>query len=122
MTSRETTSAERLPDHLAGRLADIRAMLARDDPDEGDDELPGLYEYPLGVTVRYALRVELSTGGPADYITATADRDGAILDARYHFADWYDHASCELVGDDLDTAEAFLAALVPLDNLAESAD
>jgi hypothetical protein len=119
-TEREPTCEQRLPDHLAGRLADIRAILAREDPDEGDDELPSLNEYGLGSTVRYAIKVELSTGGPADYITATVD-GGDVVNAQYHFADWFDHAEKGLSGDELATVEQWLGALFDLDSLASYA-
>lgn len=116
--TRQPSCEEQLPDHLAGRLADLRAILAREDPDEGDDELPPLNEYGLGSTVSYAIRVDLSTGGPADYVTATV-RDGEVQTAAYHFADWFDHAERVLHGDDFDTIADWLAQLFDLDSLAE---
>lgn len=121
--TRQPSCAERLPDHLAGRLADFRAMLDRDDPDELPDDIddPGpLSEYPLGVSVEYLVRVDLSTGGPADYLTATVS-DGEVQTIRYHFADWFDHAERALDGDDFDTARDAIAYLVDLDGLAEIA-
>ena len=111
MTEKQETCAERLPRNLAGRLADFAAMVERDDPDEGDDELGPLGEYPLGASVRYAVRVELSTGGPADYLEAIVDGDGGISRITYHFADWFDHAEQSLSGDGFDTAERFIEAL-----------
>lgn len=124
--TRQPTCAERLPEHLAGRLADIRAILARDDPDEpteaerDDINAPGpLNEYPLGASLAIAVRVELSTGGPADYITATVDH-GEVTRAEYHFADWFDHAETALENDDLDVVAHFIDALYGgLDELAE---
>lgn len=116
---RQATCAERLPANLDSRLADLRAMLAREEYDEGDDELGPLNEYGLGSDVRYSIRVDLSTGGPADYVTATVDRDGDVLDATYHFADWFDHAERSLSGDDLATVEEWLGALFDLSSLSE---
>lgn len=120
-TERETTCAERLPEHLAGRLEDLRAILAREDYDEGDDELPPINEYGLGSEVRYSIRVELSTGGPADYVTAEVSA-GEVLSARYHFADWFDHAEKRLEGNELDTVRDWLAALFDLDSLSMYVD
>lgn len=117
----QPTCAERLPSYLASRLADLRAILDRDDPDEGDDELPPMNEYGLALDVRYAIRFELSTGGPADYITATVD-GGEIESAEYHFADWFDHAERALRDDELDTVSEYLARLVDLSDLAGMAD
>jgi hypothetical protein len=111
MTEKQETCAERLPRHLASRLEDFDAMLKRDDPDEGDDELGPLNEYPLAATIRYAIRIDLSTGGPADYLEAIADADGSIERIAYHFADWFDHAELSLSGDEFDTAERFIEAL-----------
>jgi hypothetical protein len=118
MTEKQETCAERLPRHLASRLDDFEKMIARDDPDElteaeeEDINAPGpLSEYPLGASVRFAVRVELSTGGPADYLEAIVDGDGGIERITYHFADWFDHAEQSLSGDDFDTAEAFITAL-----------
>lgn len=111
---RDPTCAERLPGHLAGRLDDLRRILARDDPyAPGPDDIdePGpLDEYALGESVSYAVRVDLSTGGPADYITATVGPDG-VERATYHFADWFDHAERNLDGDELETIAAYLDAL-----------
>jgi hypothetical protein len=125
-TDRQPTCADRLPDHLRGRLADFRTMLDRDDPGEPTDpddinEPGSLYEYPLGVSVSYAVRVELSTGGPADYLTATVSA-GEVEHIAYHFADWGDHAERALDGDEFDTARDFIAQLVDLDDLGQQAD
>lgn len=116
------TCAERLPDHLAGRLADFRVMLAREDPDEAPDDIdePGpLNEYALGVSVIYSVRVELSTGGPADYLTADVDADGDIERIAYHYADWFDHAERYLDGDAFDTARDYIGATLDLSSLSE---
>jgi len=123
-TEREKSCAERLPGELASRLEDIRAILAREDYDEpadDDDELPPLNEYGLGSEVRYSIRVELSTGGPADYVTAEVS-GGEVLSARYHFADWFDHAEKRLEGAELDTVRDWLAALFDLDSLSMYVD
>jgi hypothetical protein len=112
--TRQPTCEERINEHMAGRLADFDTMLRRGGPDEAWDDIdaPGrLSEYPLAATVRYAVRVELSTGGPADYLEYIVDGDGSVSRATYHFADWFDHAERALTGDDFTTAERFLEAL-----------
>ena len=114
---RQPTCAERLPNELAGRIHDLDAMLSRDDPDEGDDELPPINEYGLGSEVRYSIRVELSTGGPADYVTAIV-AGGEVIDATYHFADWFDHAEKRLDGEDLAVVERWLGYLFDLDDMS----
>ena len=124
MTTNQPTCAERIAEHLADRLADFAAMLGRPDPDEPDDtsdDLPPIQEYPLGVFVErtYRIKVELSTGGPADYITADVDDDGDIVAAAYHFADWFDHAEVDLRANEDHAAAlgAILRAYVDLDEL-----
>lgn len=69
---------------------------AREYITEKRDNEGALDEQILGVstTVTVTVRVELSTGGPADYVTAEVDpRDGSLSDVEYHFAPWFDHAS-----------------------------
>ena len=52
-----------------------------------------LRELPLCVEVRRVLRVDLSTGGPADFFTVEIDEDGSLAGpVRYHFQDWFDGA------------------------------
>lgn len=97
----------------------MRTMLDREDREEGDDELPPLNEYALGATVTYAVRIELSTGGPADYLTALIDH-GEVQRVVYHFADWFDHAERVLDGDEERTATEFIEATFgDLDTLGE---
>lgn len=116
-----TTCAERLPDQLAGRLADFRTMLDREDRYEAPDSIdePGpIDEYAAGVTVRYAVRVDLSGGGPADYLDAIVDA-GEVQSVVYHFADWFDHAERYLDGDELTTAAEYVGAVIDLDSIGE---
>jgi len=66
------------------------------DVDVSESAQEALDAYGLGVSIRHEIRVEVSTGGPADYLTATIERGrygwelaGGVV---YHFADWFDHA------------------------------
>ncbi len=119
----QPTCAERLPEQLAGRLADFRSMVGwlgawsqTDHHDRAATAETRAQEYPLAVEIRrtYTLRLELSTGGPADYITATVE-DGELRDAKYHFADWFDHAETILTGLELEAVTAYVRAIVDLD-------
>lgn len=110
-TERQQSCAERLPSHLRGRLDDFERMIGRDDAEEGDDDLGPLSEYPLWASVHFLIRVDLSTGGPADYLKAEVDEDGEIVHIDYHFADWFDHAQQALEGDDFETARYFIENL-----------
>ena len=150
-TTRQPTCEERLPAHREGRLADFRDLVALacgDDPAadtlgadrieelgieaqlDGDarreDAETRMLEYPLGVSAYTTFKVELSTGGPADWLEvvctgdtpkyeATRD-DGAYYEVErivYHFADWFDHAEDTLTGEDREAAEAFVSRIVP---------
>jgi hypothetical protein len=47
------------------------------------------------VSVSVSIRIDLSTGGPGDYLTADLESGSSyfLLDnVRYHFAPWFDHA------------------------------
>ena len=63
------------------------------------------YNYALAAEVRYVVRVDLSTGGPADWLEFHySDQSDAEPDrVVYHFADWFDHASRVLDDDEAAT-------------------
>jgi len=80
-------------------------------------------EMPLAVSASTVFRVDLSTGGPADWLEVFCSGntprydDGAesfeVERIVYHFADWFDHAERELEGFELEAAEAFVSRVVP---------
>lgn len=55
-----------------------------------------LYELPLGMTKHTVFKIELSTGGPADFIKAYVDGEGIIDRVTYHYQDWFDGAEMEV--------------------------
>jgi len=59
-----------------------------------------LYEFPLGHSKQTVIKIELSTGGPADFIEVYLDEDGFINRAVYHFQDWFDGAQMEIQDND----------------------
>ena len=62
---------------------------ARDGKNAMDEDVLG-----VSTEVTVTLRVELSTGGPADYLTAELDpRSGEVSNVLYHYAYWFDHAA-----------------------------
>lgn len=91
-----------VPDHAAEEIRE--AAIERAD------------EYPLGMSRKTVFRIELSTGGPADWLEVIAeksDRYGYDVERIvYHFADWFDHAERTLSGEEFDTAEAFARSAV----------
>lgn len=108
---REASCAERLPEHLASRLEDFRAMETRErraSATDNDDRRDALYtevsEYPLAVTVHRVWRIDISTGGPGDWIEVHTDDDNDPTRVEYHFQDWFDHASVALDGEERDAA------------------
>jgi len=126
VADREATCEERIAANLAGRLEDFAAYVAvgqdggtkkqRDAIDiEGKGEearenaLEGWSEYPLGVEVKKVLRVDLSTGGPADWFEVILDTDGQPETIMYVFQDWFDGARRSLSGDEFAAAWAFLS-------------
>jgi hypothetical protein len=104
--STSQTCSDRVADERKAREQQLDELFARvnaddaDDADEANDELMSL---PLEVTATVTLKVLLSTGGPADYLTAEIERARhgweRSTDVTYHFADWFDHAS-EVLDDE----------------------
>lgn len=83
-------------------------------------------EYPLGTSSYRVFRVDLSTGGPGDWLEAKcsgdtpryepAGDDGEHYEVEtitYHFNDWFDHAERVLVGLDFLAAREFMSEVVP---------
>ena len=137
-SERQKTCEERIADHLASRVQDFadfgmltqyadsieparQAAADRLDIDTADltaDDLcdaaqERLYEYPLSIQTLRVHRIDISTGGPGDWLEAFVDEDGDIDRIVYHFNDWYDHAERTLEGRDFETAEMFVSALIP---------
>lgn len=132
MSDRQETCEERIASHLAGRLDDFAAYVAVgqdggtkaqraaiDVVGKGEEArenaLESWSEYPLGVQVKKLLRVDLSTGGPADWFEVTLDDDGQPDHIAYIFQDWFDGARRSLSGDEFDAAWAFLSYFSDMD-------
>lgn len=100
----DKTCAERIAEQMKGREQYVAALYAVSngdattvDGEEMTDEEAhdALDELPLGIGVVRILRVDLSTGGPADYLTAELD-GYEVQNVTYHFADWFDHAEASV--------------------------
>lgn len=62
-----------------------------------------LDEQVLGFSIKATVyvRLDLSTGGPGDWIDGEYDpSDGKLYEVKYHFAPWFDHAERSLSPDD----------------------
>lgn len=77
-----------LVEQQRGIMADRAREAITEMRDEGN-----VSETVLAVDMITTMRVQLSTGGPADYLTCDVDTESrSIGDVTYHFADWFDHA------------------------------
>lgn len=103
---REQTCAQRVHTNLemrAEQLAELFARAEADDQEMAEAGYDELAELPLGITVYEVLRIDLSTGGPGDWLEVKlgrgARRQAEVEAVAYHFADWFDHAE-ETVAED----------------------
>ena len=99
-TKNESTCADRIQKSLADREEYLLEMMQAIDEgrefDGYDDAYEAFNDFHLGLSVYKTVKIELSTGGPADYIEAVLDDYGDIVKVSYHFADWFDHASLRI--------------------------
>ena len=95
MKTETTKCADRIADEMKSREAQIAEMQSKAEESGyyGDEE--ALYELALGITNKCVMKICLSTGGPADYLEVTHDRDG-IESVVYRFSDWFDTATREV--------------------------
>lgn len=94
---KDASCEARIHDELVSREEYIESLfnaIGNQEPFDGyDDAIDALYEFPLGITKYQVVRIDLSTGGPGDWIEAKIDdRSGEIDSVTYHFSDWFDHA------------------------------
>jgi len=60
---------------------------------EGYDEVQDfIMEYALGFSKYQVVKIELSTGGPADWLECHVDDENCLFRVDYHFSDWFDHS------------------------------
>lgn len=87
-------------DDLAGLYAVANGEAATFEGEVMDEEEAHerLDTFALGISTYTVLRIDLSTGGPADWLEVKLD-EGQVQNVTYHYADWFDHAERE-VGDD----------------------
>lgn len=101
MSGHELSCAQRIRQKLAERDGLYANLWRRlDAPDAADDDADALYQElePLGVDVRPVVSIQLSWGGPADWLEIELENDSRheIRRVTYHFADWFDHAEREV--------------------------
>lgn len=74
----------------------------RENASDNEYNEDSLVEFPLGFVITKVIKIELSTGGPADYLEVFIDPEykDTIVRVVYHFADWFDHAQMEVNEND----------------------
>lgn len=88
MTTKEATCEERIDSHLEALEEDIVDVIEQ--YYNGDDE--GVWNnYPLSVDTYKMTRIQLSWGGPSDFLDVKHDGH-IVLAVTYHFQDWFDGA------------------------------
>jgi len=98
---KQPTCEERIGAQLASAMEDIRNALADVEGNGARQEYGESILYFGKIFEVY--RVELSYGGPQDYIDLFVDPEDRVIDhAIYHFLDWFDSAQRPIVGDDLE--------------------
>lgn len=104
------TCAQRIQPTLDRRLEDFATLHERSKND--DSAYDQLCEYPLSVSKYIVVKIELSTGGPADWLECKVDQN-VIESITYHFADWLDHSEKVLDGEEFRFAEQFCDFFLP---------
>lgn len=109
LTSTERDSISQVAE---GEGIDLQAP----EDDRREEAQQRIYEGPLSVERKILIRVDLSTGGPADWFEVVIDPSDPnefdrVERITYHFADWFDHAETTLVGPEFDAAREYLEAL-----------
>jgi len=88
MNTKEATCEERIDEKLQALEEDVEQPLQHyyDGDHEGEWN-----NYPLAVSTRQETKIELSWGGPSDFLSVI--HEGAeVISVTYHFQDWFDGA------------------------------
>jgi len=96
---RDNSCELRIDSHLKSRNDYMMEMLAAMDDgmtfDGYEDAYDAFHEYPLDINTRKVITVQISTGGPGDWLEIylyDENSSGEIYKVEYHFNDWFDHA------------------------------
>ena len=106
MSDRELSCARRIRHELADReAAYVGIWRALDNLHATNEDLDTAHAelIPLGLEVRPVLSVQLSWGGPSDWLEIELENDSEhdIRWVTYHFADWFDHAERDVTEQDV---------------------
>lgn len=90
MDTKQQTCEQRIEAELE-RLEESTAEILDGFYYKDEDGFEEWNNYPLAVTTRKQTKIELSWGGPSDFLLV--NHDGAeIYSVEYHFQDWFDGA------------------------------
>jgi len=90
MNTKELKCEDRIESHLLALEEEISTIL--EGYYSGDDEgMEAYYNYPLAISSRIVTKIELSWGGPSDFLKVEHD-ENHIYSVMYHFQDWFDGA------------------------------
>lgn len=107
MESTKLSCKDRIPMNMQSRESLLRDIYnACDDGSEyeGVDAIDALYDLALGISKYSIVRIELSWGGPADWLEAYVDTSGThpeMFKLEYHISDWFDHAQVVVDEDNI---------------------
>lgn len=94
--------SDRIQKHFDSRneyLEEVSEAMANGESYDGyEDAVDAWNEFPMAISAEKItqIKIELSWGGPSDYIMVDVYDDGEIKSAEYHFADWFDHAKMNI--------------------------
>ena len=91
MSTQELKCEDRIEDQLTN-LEESCADLLKGYYEGEEGGFENWHDFPLAVSTRKETKIELSWGGPSDFLTVI--HDGAdIYAVTYHFQDWFDGAT-----------------------------
>lgn len=95
-TEEQKSCEQRISEHMDSREKMFKEIFDR--IDNGDDAaIEELDTSILSLDTKMVVRIQISWGGPADYVEVELSKDEhdrytEISGVTYHFADWFDHA------------------------------
>lgn len=105
MESTEKTCREIISSKLKSREKDYEDLIQEEGNalEEGDYDKAGMrYGFAAGISKYAVLKIEISGGGPADWLEAYVDIESSepeMFRLEYHYSDWFDHAQLLLSED-----------------------
>ncbi len=101
------STRERMIEHMKDRMKEIKEA-------NGNEEKREKFgQSILAVSKRIHYKIELSWGGPADWLEILVDEDNKeIEDIIYYFADWYVHEQESLNDEEFEEVRQFIEPFI----------